>query len=146
MKIRNAWKYLPFGSGINYLKKDIDNPYMCHQLPIFVIGILGHMAYAVGAVALISHYGETVVRTGEWNPMKQSEAFTQQRQERQLEERQNYEQNWNKLFGIDGIADVNRDGRVDPKEYADAMRRTGFPQPGSNDLEKAIASYEAEQR
>ena len=63
-----------------------------------------------------------------------------------------YNELTDKIFGRNGLADVNKDGRINPIEKIEACRLLGIPEdsieircltkPTSEDLERAVKNYE----
>jgi hypothetical protein len=92
------------------------------------------------------------------NPTKWSEPIRRNRQtlqQQQVKNQRAYDDLYNQLFGTNGLADVDGDGRVSYTEKMDYFDRTGCLQygvgpvqitrkPRTNDLQKAIDSYRTE--
>ena len=103
-------------------------------------------------------YGSTVWSTGgEFNPF--TENAKQRMNQKAKIERQAYQENYEKIFGPNSYADVDRNGIIDFKEGLDAYRRMKgnilsgdiFPRsplgiaedgPTLSELERAVKSYE----
>jgi len=103
-------------------------------------------------------YGSVFWSTGELNPF--TENAKQRMNQRAKIERQAYQENYEKIFGPNGYADINGDGIIDFREGLNAYKRMKgeffsgniFPRsplgiaedgPTSSELEKAVKSYEA---
>ena len=111
-------------------------------------------AYFVGSVFL---YSSIVWFTGELNP------FTQNAKQRMIQrekiEGQAYQENYEKIFGPNGYADIDKNGIIDFREGLDAYKRMkgnilsgdifsrghleiAEDSPTLSELERAIESYE----
>ena len=103
-------------------------------------------------------YGCVVLFTEEFNPF--TENAKQRMNQRAKIERQTYQENYEKIFGSNGYADVDRNGIIDFREGLDAYKRMKgnilsgniFPRsvlaiaedgPSLSELEMAVKSYEA---
>ncbi len=111
----------------------------------------GHLAYTMVTGCALALWGMGVYETGEVNPVTQRQVILQRIEDAEQEQRdyQRELSNLNdKLFGVDGLADTNHDGKVNVVERAEAYRRMGleeqvqFPNTNKDDLEKAVRSYE----
>ena len=131
MKITDITKYLPVGSLSNYSKDSDEFSFTklaAHALYAFVL-LFPAIGYPVAGVSI-----------GEWNPAKQYTHF-----KRDLELR-------NQIFGEGGLADTNKDGRIDSHELSNLYDRMGVDKstlnnwdlysPTLKELEKAAKSYE----
>ncbi len=110
--------------------------------------------YLVGLVLL---YSSIVLSTGEFNPF--TENARQRMSQKAKIEREVYQENYEKIFGPNGYADIDKNGIIDFKEGLDAYKRMKgdilsgniFPRnpleiagdgPTLSELERAVRSYE----
>ncbi len=109
-----------------------------------------HLGYAMIGSGALFLWGAGAYLTGEINPNKAAQVLQHKREQVELEKRDYQVQlnNFNdRVFGVNGLADINKDGKVDFNERAEAYRRMGleeqvlFPNANKDDLEKAVRSY-----
>jgi len=111
----------------------------------------------IASFGTLMMYGSIIWSTGELNPF--TENAKQRMNQRAKIERQAYQENYEKIFGSNGYADVDRNGIIDFKEAIDAYKRMKgnilsgniFPRnpleiagdgPTLSELERAVKSYE----
>lgn len=140
MKLRNL---IPFVYSPNF-----DEPRIKRYLKTGV-----HLLYSFGLSMALINYGTSAYKTGEFNPLRQTEVNERMRVENQL-----YQERYNQLFGKNGFADVDRSGAINFDEKVEAWRLMGFgndnrvymlgetefPKPNRAQLEWAIERYQEE--
>ena len=152
-----VWKYLPIGSFGDYFDNNFNKDIQKNFGLILVSSkALVHFVYAViPTIALISYIGGGI-QTGEWNLRTQIQANIQRNNERNAEMKKKKDL-MKKIFGEEGFADVNRDGKISLNELADAYTRVDLEEEGLDalklmsfynipveQLEKAVESYDRE--
>ena len=137
----NPFKFLKYAPGFsfaNYLTSvERDENQGVSHFKIFskVVGLLAYFA-------LSTFYVISGVDTGEWNPIRQPQALHKM----ELTAQRKRDELYDKLFGPNGYADVNKDGVIDSAENFNLMIAvTGFDLTVSQ-LERAIRHYEAQMR
>ena len=141
----NNKKYLPFFCVTNYLKESGKEGKF---LPF-----LGYIMYTAIISASLFSYGKACIKYGEFNPIKQIELSIEGNR-KNITEIKKLGGLYNKIFGDNGYADLNHNGKISLVEKIDAYQRMGFnedelleerpfPKPNVNQLEKAVQSYEA---
>jgi len=113
----------------------------------------GHLIYALVGSMTLAYCGWMFYETGEVNPIKARQVIAQ-RAEQAEQERANYQKRVSELsdrvFSRYGLADTNKDGRVEFSEIVEAYRRMSLedqiqiqlPKPNLEQLEKAVQSYQ----
>ena len=154
-KIWKVAKYLPIGSFINSSLN-----YIPSRLEwLGKLRFCAHSMYAVLPIVVVTGWGIMVVDTGKLNPFEHRRILKQR-----MKENEAYNENWEKIFGKNGYADRDNNG-FDMSEVADAYERIGLGEtiigseyrqrhgfdkfhslPTPENLEKAVQSYEAEQK
>ena len=108
-----------------------------------------HFTYALSVLCAGMYWWDSYKETGEVNPVRQLEV--------QDEQHQRYTDLRNKIFGENGLADLDKDGNMSEFEKANAYERMGVrftvklddphsptPEEKIESLEKAIQSFEEE--
>lgn len=127
-------KYLPFASLLNYLNEQNREPK--DGIGVKLLKGLGHSVYAWVPAAALFIYGNDLMTTGEMNPIKQRQALVRMNEDIE------------RVFGKEGLADTNHDGKIDFTERAEAFRRMGlesqiqFPRLEADKIKIGIKSYE----
>jgi len=143
--LKNSWKYLPVLS--------VYNRSFTHPENLSPIEIIGHAAYAAITVGLLGFYLSGLVLTRELNPITQRRVITQiriQQEKKQKDYQDKYNRLQETLFGKNGLADSNHDGKISIEEKARAFGIMGlesqinFPEPSAEQLEKTVRSYQGE--
>jgi hypothetical protein len=85
----------------------------------------GHIAYAVLGFLGVTMYGGGVFATGEFNPLKQKEAFARSITQ-DVQEQMCYRDAFDAVFGDNGIADFDHNGRISKGEKVRAYELMGI--------------------
>lgn len=174
MKFKQIGKYLPGFSAFYYMEKlnPVYDPEKMRSTPhpsnefkkhgIVKLGkFMAHILYGTAAFIFLIAYPLVSIDTGELNYFKQR-AILNQRVEKERVKGEKEKEVWDKLFGKNGYADTNKDGRINLVEKINAYKKMGFkdddfnwydnyythssnifPTPTQSQLEKAVSSYES---
>jgi len=140
--LSNSWRYLPFGSFINYTSSLPDIEPNRKKINRIRLTCLAHIAYAAFAVTAVGSYFSIGTDTNEWNPLKQRKAL----QELRLNQEQEKIRKQELVDILTMMVDENHDG-LDIDEKFRAYKAMGlgseirFPEVSIKDLEKGIVSY-----
>ena len=127
--LKNSCKYIPI---IGF--PELFNPEKEHSF-LETIGAL--IYHGIPAAFLIAY----TVQTLETGKLSLNAQYQERQERKELTE---------KLFGQNGLADTNHDGKISIEEKARAFgimgleRQVIFPSPNSEQLSKAVSAYEGE--
>ena len=151
-KTRPIWKFLPYGSFVNWATKKDGLPLNFKDIPMEITRCLAHVAYLGIPAVLGTRYINNGLTTDSWSPFEQRRINVERKAE-QADLQERYAQLEQRIFGTEnGLADTDYNGELSPREKLTAYENMDLDsiivlparKPTIQELERAEHLYKTQ--